>query len=146
MNPTAKSEILERLRETILDPSTSEREWKNAQRALSRLADQTTITRLVQEAQGNANATDVVLRVLDILDDRRTLNADVEPLLIGFLYDDSPAVRQKALSLLGNKGSQRALASLDHLAAEAEKETTFLSEADLVMAREMSQQIRSRTA
>jgi len=136
-----RERLLQDLSDILLDSNSSDRQRQSAKRALARLGNVESLARLAQLAL--ANESKVMLDVLDLLEGRRSLE-DVETVLVGFLYDPSPEVRQKALRLLRDKGSQRMLPSLDGVITAATEESTIFGPEELAAARDARQSVLDR--
>jgi hypothetical protein len=139
---TGKEQFLQSLSENLLNPGTPEAERARARQALERLSDEATLQKLIRAALASESAQ-VVQDVLGLVENRRSA-ADLEPDLVGFLYDSAPEVRQKALRLLGDKGSARMIPYLDNLIMAALKETSIFDAEDLQMATQARQKIVNR--
>ena len=106
------------------------------------MSDEATLQKLIRAALASESAQ-VVQEVLGLVENRRSA-ADLEPDLVGFLYDSAPEVRQKALRLLGDRGSARMIPYLDNLIMAALKETSIFDAEDLQMATQARQKIVNR--
>ena len=137
-----KMQLLKALGDALLDPSATERERQNAKRALGHMANESVLTRLAEKAL-SAESEAMLMDVLDVLEQRPALG-ETEAALLGFLYDASSLVRQRVLHLLGARGSQRAVRTLDRLIEAASSQGSIFAEADLTAARRARNSIQRR--
>ena len=142
MGESGRDKLLENLAAILLDGASSDRERQNAKRALSRLGDEGTLAYLIGVAL-SGDSDRVALDVLDLLADRRQLG-EMEPALVGFLYDASPAVRQKAIQVLGHKASPRMRRSLEEIIVAAQQDGSIFEEADVAAAQESLARMEQR--
>jgi HEAT repeat protein len=139
---TGKEQLLKSLSENLLNPGTPEAERQRARQALERLSDEATLLQLIHSALASESAQ-VVQDVFGLVENRRSA-AELEPDLVGFLYNSAPEVRQKALRLLGDKGSTRMIPYLDNVIMAALKESSIFGSEDLQMATQARQKIVNR--
>lgn len=137
-----RERLLEDLGAVILSSESSESARRSAGRALSRLASDAMLQRLARSALFG-DLPGAVEATLDLLEGRRSLQ-ELESVLIGFLYDASAGVRQRALRLLGEKGSEGVLSSLDGVIASAKEGHSIFDEGDVAAAEEARRRIQER--
>ncbi len=137
-----KGELLQKLGDVLLNPHSSNHEREKAKQALERLADGTALTHLAQLALAS-ESPHAITQVLDLLETRRGLT-EVEAVLVGFLYDSSPEVRQKAMRILASKGTLRMLFYLDEIIKGALKESSIFGPEDAAVASQARQRIADR--
>jgi hypothetical protein len=107
------------------------------------LSDEATVLLLVRSALAS-ESLQVVQEVLGLVENRRNAT-ELEPDLVGFLYDASLEVRQRALHLLADRGSARMIPYLDNVIMAALKESSIFGAEDLQLATQARQKIVNRT-
>ncbi len=137
-----RTRLLRSLGDALLDRASTERERQNAKRSLARMASEPVLAQLAAKAL-SADSEEMLLDVLEVLEQRPALGQP-ETALLGFLFDASPLVRQRALHLLGARGSPRALRTLDQVIEMAADPGSILTEADLIAARRARNSIQRR--
>lgn len=130
------------LSDILLNPHSSDREREKARQALERLSDGAALARLAQVALLSESPQGVRL-VLDLLETKRGLT-DVEPLLVGFLYDSSAEVRQKAIQVLASRGTPRMIYYLDEIIKGSLKDDSIFGPDDATAASQARQRVLER--
>ena len=141
---TQKEQLIGTLSDILFDEQRSADERAHAKRALQRLSDESALLRLLQRAASSDSAQEVV-QVLDLLGSRRSL-AELEPFLLGFLYDGTAEVRQGALRLLAEKGTPQIIPCLDEIIGAALKGGSIFDADDIAAASRARQRIAARAS
>ncbi len=139
---TQKEQLISSLSDILFDEQRPAEERAHARRALERLSDESALLRLLQRAASSDSAQGV-MQVLDMLTSRRSL-AELEPFLLGFLYDSVPGVRQGVLRLLAEKGTPRIIPYLDEIIGAALKGSSIFDADDIAAASRARQSIAAR--
>lgn len=143
MSENRRGQLLLELAQSLLDPESDAGVRANARRALGRMSDEKTLLLLVQGAM-ESDSPRVVLDVLDVLGMRRRLG-DLELAVVAFLYDSSEQIRQRALALLGERGSPRMRGILDGIVEAANMEDSLLGEPELDLANRALEDLDARS-
>lgn len=139
---TQKEQLIGTLSDILFDEQRSAEERVHARRALERLSDESSLLRLLQRA-ASSDSAQAVVQVLNLLASRRSLT-ELEPFLLGFLYDGMPEVRQGVLRLLAEKGTPRIIPYLDEIISAVLKGSSIFDAEDIAAASHARQSIAAR--
>jgi HEAT repeat protein len=143
MSENRRAQLLQELAGSLLDPDCADNVRANARRALGRMSDEGTLLLLVQGAM-ESDSPRVVIDVLDVLGLRRRLG-DLELAVVAFLYDSSEQIRQRALTLLGDRGSARMRGILEGVVEAVGIEDSLLGEPELELANRALEELDARS-